>query len=124
ELGLLAGSGPARRIHIRSARLRIETPEYVLPDVGCAIDEANGAAASLEKPEIAVARHVDEAADGSAAALVIDEDRRRYLVPVPGIVRVVLEMAFDFSGRDVQRDRRRGVQIVAGPLVAHPRTAV
>ena len=27
-------------------------------------------------------------------------------------------------GRDVERDRRRGVEVVAGPLVAHPRAAV
>ena len=33
-------------------------------------------------------------------------------------------VALDRAGRDVESDGRRGVEIVAGPLVAHPRSAV
>src|SRR6185295_5623576 len=62
--------------------------------------------------------------DGPAVALVIDDDRRRYFVPVPGFVRVVLEVTSDAAGRDVEGHRGRRVQIVARALVAHPRAAV
>ena len=55
---------------------------------------------------------------------VINEDRRRDLVPVPRIVGMVLVIALDRAGRGVERQHRRGIEIVARPLVAHPRPAI
>src|SRR6266478_8589556 len=37
---------------------------------------------------------------------------------------MVLEMALDLARRGVDRHGRRGIQIVARPLVAHPRPAI
>src|SRR4030095_414644 len=62
--------------------------------------------------------------DGSAVALIVDQERRRHLVPVPRLVRGVLEVALDLSGGDVDRDGRRDVEVISRPLIAHPRTAV
>ena len=80
--------------------------------------------AALEKPQIAVARDVDQPFDRAAVARVVDEDRRRHLVPVPRVVRVILEVALDRAGRDIDREGRRGVQVVARTLIAHPGAAV
>ena len=70
-----------------------------------ALDEIDAAVGALEKPEIAVAGHVDQAFDGAAVTLIINEDRRRDLVPIPRVVRMVLKVAFDRAGGDVDRDR-------------------
>ena len=61
-----------------------------------------GPSRALEKPQVAVAGHVDQTLDGAPAALVVHQDRRRNFVPVPGIVGVVLEVSFDLA-----RGRRR-----------------
>ena len=83
-----------------------------------------GPVAALEKPQVSVARHVDESFDRPAVALIVDEDRRRHFIPVPRLVRVVLEVSLDLSGRDVDRNRRCDVEVVAGTLIAHPGTTV
>src|SRR5207244_1775286 len=46
--------------------------------------------------------------------------RLRHLVPVPRIVPVILGMAADLAGVDVERDHRRGVEVVARVHVAGP----
>ena len=116
------------RIDIRPAGLRIQALEHVLIHVRLAFDELDAPVAAhhaaIEEPQIAVARDIDQTLDGAPVALEIDQDRRRNFVPIPGIVRMVLEVSLDLAGGDIERDGRRGVEIVAGPLVAHPRTAV
>ena len=116
--GLLDG------IDVRPSSDRVETAEDGLSDEGFAFDELDGPVAALEKPEVSVASDVDESFDRAAVALIVHEDRRRHFIPVPRLVRVVLEVSFDLSGRDVDRDRRCDVEVVAGTLIAHPRSAV
>src|SRR5439155_638971 len=93
-------------------------------DVGLALDKTNGTAGSLEKPKIPVARDIDEALDRASAAAVVHEDRRRYFIPVPGVVGVILEMTFDLAGGYIECDGRCGVKIVAGTLITDPWSAV
>src|SRR5262249_42442005 len=52
------------------------------------------------------------------------ENRWRYFVPIPGFIRIILVIAFDLSGRDIDCNCRGSVKIVPWALVAHPRTAV
>src|SRR5215469_14129538 len=56
--------------------------------------------------------------------LVIYEDRRVDLVPIPRIVGMILMVALDVPGCGVERDRRRREKIVARSLVSHPWTAI
>src|SRR6185436_14496046 len=106
------------------AGLRIEALEDVLLHERCAVDEIDLAARTLEEPEVAVARDVDQSLDRPAVAPEVDENRRRHFVPVPRFIRVVLEVALDGAGGDVERHGGRDVEIVAGALIAHPRAAV
>ena len=48
----------------------------------------------------------------------IDEHRRLLRIPVPEVVRRVLEVPLEPSGRRLQREDRVGVEIVALPLAA------
>src|SRR6185436_12442215 len=89
-----------------------------------ALYETNGAAGALEEPQIAVARHIDEPLDGSAAAPVVDKDRWRYLIPIPGVIGVILEMTFDLTGGHIKCDGGCGIKIVPGTLIAYPWAAV
>src|SRR5207244_2642342 len=109
---------------VAAPRLRIEAAEDVLLHVRLALDEIDLPARPLEKPQVPVARDVDQSFDRAAVARVVDENRRRHFVPIPRIVRVVLKVTFDLSRRDIDRHRRRRVEIVAGTLIAHPGSAV
>ncbi len=120
----LARARLARRIDVGPSGRRIETAIDVLIDVRFAVDEVDRARRALEEIEIPVARDVDEALYLPAAALIVDEDRRRHFVPVPRLVGVVLEVALDLSGGDVDGHGGRDVEVVAGPLIAHPGAAV
>src|SRR5204863_3546849 len=42
------------------------------------------------------------------------------LVPIPGVVRVILEMPLDCPRGDVDRDGRGSIEIIARTLIAHP----
>src|SRR2546430_785258 len=106
-----------RGVDFRPSRFRIEALEDVLIDVRLAFDERDRTGASLEKPQIPVTRDVDEPLDRAAVAPVVDENRRRDLVPVPRVVLVILEVAFERAGCDVERDDRRYVKVVPGTLI-------
>src|SRR5262249_53849697 len=124
ELDFLAHARFVRQIDFRTSSLRIEALEHVLLHVGTAVDEVNRAVRPFEKPEVAVARDVNEAFYRLAVAWVVDEVWRRHFVPVPRVVGVVLGIALDGACRDVDRERRTRVEIVAGPQFADPWTAV
>src|SRR5207244_2941871 len=96
-VGLLPGARLVRRVDLGPSRRRIESREDVLLDERQALDEVDPGVCALEKPEIAVARDVDEALDRAVVAFVVDQDGWRDLVPVPRVVRVVLEVPFDRS---------------------------
>src|SRR6185312_16343850 len=95
ELGGLACPRLARLIDIRSPGLRVEALEDVLPYEGLAVDEVDLAVGAFELPEVAVARDVHETLYGFSVAPVVDDNRGRDLVPVPGVVGMILEMALD-----------------------------
>src|SRR6202011_5265735 len=101
-----------------------ETREHVLPHERLSLDGIDRAVGALEEPQVAVARCVDQAFDGAAVALVIHDNARRHFVPVPRLIRMVLVIALDLAGGHVDRERRRGVEVIALALIAHPRTAV
>src|SRR3989442_8031330 len=85
--------------------LGIQTPEHILIDVGFAFDELDRPRASLEEPQITIARDINQAFDGASVALVVHEDGRRDFVVIPRVVLVVLEVALDRARRHVERDR-------------------
>src|SRR5262245_20445620 len=124
EFRYLAGPWLSSGINLRTAGLGIKAQEDVLIHIRFAFHEPNGSAGTFEKPQITVARHVNQALDGAPAAPVIDKDRRRNFVPIPRIVGVILEMSFDFASGNIDCDSRRSVEIVAGPLVTYPWAAI
>src|SRR5580698_2730477 len=79
---------------------------------------------ALQEPNIAVAGNVNQPFDGTWTALVVDQYWRRDFVPIPGVIGVVLKITFYRPSGHVQRQRRRGVEIVTRPLVAHPGSGV
>ena len=87
------------------------------------VDEANPVSA-VEEPHIAIPCHIDQPFHRSSVALVVDKNRWRDLIVIPGIVGMVLEVAFDCSRRDIERDGRSGVEIIARPIVADCRTSI
>ncbi len=117
-------AGLVLRIDVRPPGFRIEAPEHRLVHVGLAFHEVDRPVRALEEPEVAVARDVDQALDRPSVPLIVHENRRRHFIPVPRIVRMVLMMSLDRARRDVDGDRRAGIEVVAGPKVAHPRPAV
>src|SRR5438874_1372045 len=98
----------------------VELREDRLLDVGLGVDEGDGVGAPFQYPQVAVAAGVHQALDGPAAPLNVHQDRRRHLVPVPGVVPVVLVMRAQLAAVRVQRDDRGGIEIVPGALIAHP----
>src|SRR5262249_16916086 len=124
ELRHLAGTRLSVGIDNWPSCFRVETLVHVLPYKRFAFDKTDFAAGPLEEPQISIASDVNQTFVGSAAALEIHQDRRRDFIPIPGFIRIVLKMTFDFSCGNVHCNRRRRVEIVSGPLVAHPGTAV
>ena len=86
-----------RRIYIRAAGFRVQTLENILFYKWPAIDITDLAVTAVEKTYIAVTRDVDQSGDGLASALEIHDNGRGNFIPIPRIVRVVLEVAFDFA---------------------------
>src|SRR5258708_7625909 len=79
---------------------------------------------ALEDPEDRVASRMDEALEGAAVPLEVDQHRGVHLVPVPGIVLVVLVECFDLAVIRIKPEHRRRVEIVAGVGIARPRCSV
>ncbi len=90
------------RVYLWFSSNRIETQEYVLLDVRLAFHKLDAPAIldgpAIEKPQISIARDIDQTLDGAPITLVIHQDRRRNLVPIPRVVRIVLEMTLDRAG--------------------------
>src|SRR6516162_2104045 len=124
KLGLPAGPRLPRRVDIRPSGLGIEAFEDVLLHERLAVDKVDLVGGAFEHPQIAVASNVYEALYGLAVTLVVDQDRRVNLVPVPRIVRMILVKALDLPGRRIEGDGRGRIKIVARALVAHPWPAI
>src|SRR5262249_15919310 len=62
--------------------------------------------------------------DSASTAPVIHQDWRRHFVPVPGVVRMILVIAFDLPCRNINRDSRSCIEVVARPLIANPGAAI
>ena len=80
--------------------------------------------AALEHPEIAVAAGVHEPRHHAAVARQVDQQGRRYLVPVPRVVPVILVMGLQRARLDVERDDGVRVKVVPGARVAGPRARI
>src|SRR5207244_13648837 len=80
-LGGLAGAGLARLVVLRTAGLRVEALEDVLPHIGLTGDEVDLVLGALELPEVAAARDVDETFHLAALVGVVEHDRLRDLLP-------------------------------------------
>src|SRR5262249_49078833 len=93
ELHQLAVDRSVGRIRARPAGLRVDAGKHVLVDEGLGPEKLDVVVGLLQQPEVAVARRVNERVDGLALIWQIDKDRRPYLVPVPRIIVVILEMA-------------------------------
>src|SRR5439155_23826002 len=83
ELCTVAGYRLVRRVNLRSARFRIEALRNILKHVRLSFDVLDRSRTAFEKPQITIARDVDQTFVGSAIALEVHEDRRRDLVIVP-----------------------------------------
>src|SRR5207248_10482817 len=101
-------------------RLRIQALEDVLIYERFALNEADSAVAALPEPQVTVASDIDQSFDGPPVALVIHQNRRGNLVPIPGVVRLILEMPLDRPRCDVDRDGRGSIEIIARTPIAHP----
>src|SRR4030095_5048368 len=108
----------------RAAGHRVDLREYFLGDVRLRVHALDAVSAALQPPEIAVAAGMHETLYGASVLREIDQERCGDLVPVPRIVPVVLVIAADLARVHVEREHGGGVEIVAGPHVAHPRRAV
>src|SRR6266568_2333808 len=86
ELRGLVDAGLLRFVNVRPPGLGIEALEHILAHIGLAGHEVDLSAGALEVPDVAAARYVDETFHGSSVALIVHDDRRRDLVPVPGVV--------------------------------------
>src|SRR5579863_1855963 len=75
---MLSGTWLVGRVHIRPARFGIDPAEHVLVDVRLALDEFDTSAgcrvATIQEPEVAVARHIDQTFEGAPVALEINQD--------------------------------------------------
>ena len=81
----------------------------------------------LRKPEVLHLADRDELLHCAAVALIVDQNRRRHLVPVPRFVRVILEMPLQGAGRDVEHPAAKMIIEVAahnGGHLASPLGAV
>ena len=63
---------------------------------------------------------MDERIDRLPVVLHVDQHGRADLIPVPGVVPVVQMIGLDLSGVRIERDRRTGVEIIAGMQIARP----
>src|SRR4029077_12649448 len=124
KIGGLASAGLARLVDVGPGSVGVEALEHVLAHKGLAGDEVDLSGGTLKVPDVAAARDVDETFHGSAVALIIDDDWRRYFVPVPRVVGVILEVALYLAAVDIECDDRARVKIVARPLIAEPRGGV
>ena len=73
---------------------------------------------AIEHVEETVAVRVQEQLAGLPVPVRIDEHGRLLRIPVPEVVRRVLEVPLEPSSRGIQREDRVGVEIVAVPLAA------
>src|SRR5262245_56523511 len=90
-----------------------------------AFDKPNLAVAcTFQEPQVTITPNVDQTFVVSTAALEVHENGWRYFIPIPGFIGIVLKVAPDFSSRHIDCDCRRSIEVIAGPLVSHPRTTV
>src|SRR2546427_4234051 len=93
EVGALTGLWNPLRMVVGTAGLRVDAPEHVLLDVRSGGDEPDPLPAPLQQVEGAVTRRVHQSLDRAPVLLIVDDERRVRLVPVPRFVSPVLEMA-------------------------------
>src|SRR2546426_6761025 len=124
EVGALAGLWNPVSIVVGTAGLRIDALEHVLLDVRGGGDEPDPISAPLQQVQIAVARRVHQSLDRAPVLLIVEDERRVRLVPVPRLVPLVLEVALHLTRVGLDGDGGRGVKVVPRALIPEPGRSV
>src|SRR4029453_12571739 len=103
-VGALPRPGFPIRIDVGPSSFRIEAAKHRLLHERLAFDKGDGPCAPLEEPQVTVARDVYQPLHRPAVALIVPQDRRGHLVPIPRIVWMVLVVAHDATRANVERD--------------------
>src|SRR5262249_27298769 len=98
--------------------------EHVLPHVRLTGDELDRAGGAFELPEVTAAGDGHETFHGSPVVVIVEHDRRRDFVPIPGVIGMILEMSLDRAAAHVESNNRGGVGIAPGPLADEPGAAI
>src|ERR1700733_1677262 len=116
----LRGGGFGGRFTAPPAGLGLDA----FPDVGVNVRPAghviDAVRRALEHPEDRVASRMNQALERAAISLQVDQHRRVYFVPVPGIVLMVLVESLDLAALGIKREHGGGVEIVAGMICTRP----
>jgi hypothetical protein len=98
EVGFFAGTGFVGFIVGGTAGFRIDGSKYCLLDIRFGVDKADTVCRAAQPVQIAVTRWFNQTLNIVAVFFVIDDHRRVHFIPVPGVVPVILEVAFHFPG--------------------------
>ena len=71
---------------------------------------------AIQYPKIAVPTRVRGGLRRPSIDLGVDQQGRRYFVPVPAVMWRVLMVAFDLAGIGIKRERRVRIEIIPGPV--------
>src|SRR6266516_2822810 len=84
----------------------------------------SGMSTPLQQVQIAVARRVHQSLDRAPVLLIVEDERRVRLVPVPRLVPLVLEVARHLARVGLDGDGGRGVKVVPRALIPEPGRSV
>ena len=118
ELGALFRARSLGLVDGGTTGLRVDRREHVVIGKRESVQERE--AIAIQYPKIAVPTRVRRGFRSPAVDLGVDQERRRYFIPVPAVMWRVLIVAFDLAGIGIERERRVRIEIIAGPVVRDP----
>src|SRR6266436_4825547 len=119
ELGATCRARSLGLVDSGTTGLRVDRREHVVIGKRERVEEVESIA--IQYPQIAVSTRVRGGLRKPSVDLGFDQERCRYFIPVPAVVRRVLMEAFYPAVVSIKRERRVRIQIVAGPVVRDPR---
>src|SRR5258706_1203996 len=122
ELGATCRARSLGLVDSRTTGLSVNRREHVVIGKRERVEEVESIA--IQYPQIAVPTRVRGGLRKPSVDLGFDQERCRYFIPVPAVVRRVLMEAFYLSLISIKRERRVRIQIVAGPVVRDPRARI
>src|SRR6185436_20031588 len=120
EFAALSCTRPLGLVDHGATSLRIDRFEDVVIGEREGMQELELIVIAIQDPQIAVPTGVRRGLYEPAVDLRVDQERRRYFIPVPAVVRGVLVITLDLACLDIERDRRISKEIVARPIVSDP----